>query len=193
MTIPRLAPMRRRTPIALLSCALTLAIAGCGSGDGTIPEDESSTLLTLLASTQDAITEGDCELAQGLTEEFVSETASLPDGVDAKVAEELTTAARNLNDLASQPGECTETGATGLPEEEPEVSTPTETEPAETAEEPETTEEPEPTDEPEPTEEPQQEPPSEPTQQPPANNGGNPGGGTVSPPSGGVGAGGGAG
>jgi hypothetical protein len=184
--------MRRRTAIPLLSCAFALALAGCGSDDGTIPEDQGQSLLGVLAATEEAVSSGDCERAQEFAQEFVSQTEQLPDSVDPEVAEELTNAGTNLEDLAANPDQCA-TGASGFDEEQPEVSVPEEEpettttdETETTTEEPETTtEEPEPTEEPTPTE---QEPPSGgPTQQPPSG----PGGGA--PPSGGVQPGGGAG
>jgi hypothetical protein len=186
--------MRRRTAIPLLSCALALAIAGCGSDGGTIPENEGQGLLGLLAATEEAVANGDCERAQEFARTFVAEAEGLPASVDPKVAEELTAAGTHLEDLAGDPGEC-ETGASGLTGEQPSEPATSEPETTDTTDEPETTEEPETTTEPETTEEPaQEEPTEEPTQQPPTNpgNGASQDGG-LEPPSGGVGPGGGGG
>jgi hypothetical protein len=190
--------MAGRKRISLLSCASALAIAGCGSGDGTIPQDKSDQLLNLLTATEGAITEGECERAQGFAQEFIAEVGDLPPEVDPEVAEELTTAAGNLDQLAGEPGECTETGASGATgettttteettTEEPETTTTT-TE--ETTTDETTTEEPEeeePEEEPEPTPEPQPEP------EPQPGGGGGASDGGLEPPSGGVEPGGGSG
>jgi len=104
--ITRLAAMGWRRPISLLLCVLSLAIAGCGSDDGTIPPDSSDQLLNLLAGAQSAIGEGECERAQQFAQEFVNQTENLPESVDPEVAEELANAGTNLDNLASDDSEC---------------------------------------------------------------------------------------
>ncbi len=194
--ITRLAAMARRPRISLLSCVFALALAGCGSSDdGTIPPDDASELLSLLAAVEQEANSGSCEIAQGLAQEFVTSVNDLPNDVDPKVAGELTKAATNLEGLTEQPGECPETGATG---EFGDQSTTSTTSTVTT--EPTTTEETTTDDEPTTTEEPTEEQPSEdPNPEPPAGGGpsgetgGGTGGGGTGSPSGGVGAGGGAG
>jgi hypothetical protein len=202
-SVSRLAAMPARAKFSLLSCALALAFGGCGSGDGgTIPQDTSEDMLSLLAATEEAVSQGECDRAQEHAQNFVEETESLPGDVDPEVAEELTTAASNLENLASNPEQCTgtgptgETGATTAPETttttttEPEVETTTdETTTSDEEEEPTTTIEEEPPED-EPAEE---EPPAEPPAEPPSGTPGGGQGGGLEPPSGGVGAGGGAG
>jgi hypothetical protein len=201
-SVSRLAAMPARAKFSLLSCALALAFGGCGSGDGgTIPQDTSEDMLSLLAATEEAVSQGECDRAQEHAQNFVDETESLPGDVDPEVAEELTTAASNLENLASNPEQCTgtgptgETGATTAPETtttttEPEVETTTEeTTTSDEEEEPTTTIEEEPPED-EPAEE---EPPAEPPAEPPSGTPGGGQGGGLEPPSGGVGAGGGAG
>ena len=126
--------MAARAKISLLSCALALVVAGCGSGgDGTIPPESSDRLLTLLAAIEGEISGGECDLARQHADEFVAAVEELPSDVDPKVADELTTAADNLDQLAGEPDECTDSGASGPEGVEPATSTPT------TTEEPETT------------------------------------------------------
>ena len=109
--ITRLAAMPGRIRKSLLVCVFALSLAGCGGGDdGSIPSDEAGQLLALLAAVQNAAQDGDCELAQGNAQEFVDRVNNLPNGVDQEVSNELTKAAANLDDLASEPSECTPTG-----------------------------------------------------------------------------------
>jgi hypothetical protein len=186
--ITRLAAMAWRRPISLLLCGLALAVAGCGSDDGTIPPESSEQLLNLLAAAQSAVGEGECDRAKDFAQEFVDESQSLPESVDPEVAEELANAGTNLDNLAGEEGECApETGASGLSGDTSTSTTTTTTAPEveTTTEETTTEEEPETT-----TIEPSNEGPPEQTpsgQQPPSGNGGpaTPGGG-VEPPSGGV-------
>jgi hypothetical protein len=181
--ITRLAAMPRRTRISLLSCVLALALTGCGSNDdGTIPPDDAENLLNQLAAVEQDVDEGNCDFAQQHAQEFVSSVGALPNDVDPKVEQELASAASRLDELASDPSECTETGTSGLTGDQPTTST-TETVTPET-----TTEETSTTTEETTTEEPAEEQPSEdPNQQPPTggDQGGNTGG-SGAPPSGGV-------
>jgi hypothetical protein len=195
-----------RTRISLLACLFAFGLAGCGSNDGTIPQDQSGDLLALLDNVKSQAESGDCDTASAYANEFAKRVDGLPSEVDPDVREELDKAAANLDQLASEPDQCqpVETGASG-PDG---VETPTEStetvEPTTTSTEEETTTTTTTTDEEEPT-------------APPSDDGGNPGqsdegltppsgdegqqggstgegsGGGVTPPSGGVGAGGGAG
>jgi hypothetical protein len=140
--ITRLAAMPGRTRISLLSCVLALAIAGCGSSnDGTIPPSDAENLLTLLSAVQTEAAQGECELARDHAQEFVSAVGNLPPDVDPKVADELDTAATNLDQLAKDPSECTETGASGALGDQSTTSTTTTVAPETTTEETTTTEE----------------------------------------------------
>ena len=134
--ITRLAAMPGRIRKSLLVCVFALTLAGCGSGDdGTIPSDEADQLLSLLAAVQNAAEDGDCDLAQGSAEEFVNRVNNLPEDVDPDVASALTKAATNLDDLASDPSECTATGTSGEAGVESTTSTTTTTtEPTSTTE-----------------------------------------------------------
>jgi hypothetical protein len=163
---------------------LALAISGCGSGnDGTIPPNDAETLLNLLSAVQTEAAQGECELAQDHAQEFVSAVGNLPSDVDPKVADELDSAATNLDQLAKDPSECTEAGASGELGDQPATSTTSTVAPETTTEETTTTEESTTTLEP-PTG--QQ---GEPDQQPPAggqDQGGSTGGDSGGPASGGV-------
>lgn len=157
--ITRLASMRGRTRIALLAGVLAIVIGGCGSGDdGTIPMDQSTTLLNLLAAVQANVEDGDCELAAKNALELTRTVSNLPDDVDRDLRSELTKASVNLTDLAQEPEQCTESGASGPTGTETSESTTTST--ATTATEPDasttTTDEPDTTDQP--TEDPNPEP-----------------------------------
>jgi hypothetical protein len=153
-----LAAMARRRRISLLWCVLALAIAGCGSGDdGTIPPEEADNLLTLLSDLEDDVAAGDCDLAQQHAQEVATAVEELPGDVDPEVADALAGAADNLDRLAQEPGECTETGTSGAAEEQP-ATEPTEAvTPTTTTEETTTTT----TDEETSTPEPEEEEPSE--------------------------------
>ena len=188
--VTRLAAMRGRLHIWLLVCGFALALAGCGSDEvGTIPPDEANNLLAVLAAVEKYADEGNCELAQSQAAEFISRVNALPNDVDNEVAGELTKAATNLDDLAAN--DCTETGASGLDEVQPDTTEPETTEPETTVTETTTPEE-ETTTEEQPAEEeqqPEEEQPAEPAGggQDQGDQGGTvtPGGGAA-PPSGGV-------
>jgi hypothetical protein len=201
--LSRLAAVGGRTRRSLLACLIALGIAGCGSDDGTIPENQSSDLLALLDSVRSNADSGDCDVAANTAQEFVNRVDQLPSEVDADVRDELDKAATNLDQLASDQCKEPETGASGIGgvqpteetstvEEETSTTTTTEEEP-ETSTTTTTDEEP-PTQEP-PGNQGDQGGPGEPVTPPTGDQGqqgGGPGGG-VSPPSGGVGAGGSAG
>jgi hypothetical protein len=184
--------MRGRTHICLLVCGFALALAGCGSNNnGTIPPDEANNLLAVLAAVEKYADEGNCELAQSQAAEFISRVNALPNDVDNEVAGELTKAATNLDDLAAN--DCTETGASGLEEVQPDTTATETTEPETTVTETSTPEEETTTEEPPAAEEQPEEEPQQPAgggqDQGGSQGGGNatptPGGGLV-PPSGGV-------
>jgi len=187
--VTRLAAMRARLPICLLVCGFALALAGCGSDDdGTIPPDDAEGLLTVLAAVEKYADEGNCELAQSQAAEFISRVNALPNDVDPEVAGELTKAATNLDGLAAN--DCTETGASGLDEVQPDTTEAEPTEPETTVTETTTPEEETTTEEPPAEEEqPEEDQPAEPAGggQDEGDQGGSPtpGGGTA-PPSGGV-------
>jgi hypothetical protein len=176
--------MPGRTRICLLSCVFALAISGCGSSDdGTIPPSDAENLLTLLSAVQTEAAQGECELAQDHAQEFVSAVGNLPPDVDPKVADELDTAATNLDQLAKDPAECTEAGASGALGDQSTTST-TSTVSPDTTTETSTTEE-----QPTTTLEPPTGQQGQPDQQPPAggqDQGGSTDGGSGGPASGGV-------
>ncbi len=190
--LSRLAAMRGTLRNSLLMCAFALALAGCGSDDGTIPPGDADNLLNQIDAVRDAVQEGDCDLAQSHAEELISQVDELPNDVDPEVAGALTKAAANLDDLAANPDQCTETGASGIPGAQPTETTDT----TETVEPETTTTETTTTDEEPPEEEtttieppPDDEPQEDPGQQPPTGNQGGQGGGAGgggAPPSGGV-------
>jgi hypothetical protein len=187
--VTRLAAMPGAIRKSLLVCvfALALALAGCGSDDeGTIPPSDAENLLNQLAAVQSAVSEGDCDFAQEHAEEFAGAVEALPNDVEPKVAEELSKAAGNLETLAADPDQCTETGASG--EDGVEPTTPTETAPEETSTTSTTSTTSSTTDEETTTNEPSGEQPSEaPGQEPPSGNQGQGGGtGGGEPPTGGV-------
>ena len=188
--VTRLAAMRGRLHIWLLVCGFALALAGCGSDDdGTIPPSDAEGLLTVLAAVEKYADEGNCELAQSQAAEFVSRVNALPNDVDPEVAGELTKAATNLDGLATN--DCTETGASGLDEVQPDTTDAETTEPETTVTETTTPEEETTTEEPpeEEQQQPEEDQPAEPAGggQDEGDQGGSatPGGGTAAP-SGGV-------
>jgi hypothetical protein len=184
----RLAAVPRTQKIALLATVFTIFVAGCGDSDeGTIPSDQSDTLLGLLAEVENNVNIGDCELAEKNAEELVDTVNELPAEVDNEVQGALTRASQQLVAFTENPDECVE-GATGEQGAEPDPETTTSTTEATTTSttptttETTTTEEEEPEEE-EPTEEP---PPEEEPTPPDGGNPGNGGGGGVGPPSGGL-------
>ncbi len=204
--LSRLAAVGGRTRISLLACLFALVLAGCGSDGGTIPENQSSDLLSLLDNVQSNAQSGDCDTASGFAQEFANRVDELPSDVDADVRDELDKAANNLDQLASDSNQCNapEAGATGEGGFEPTTessSTVEETTSTTTTEEPETTTTTTTTDEETPTQQPSDNqgqggsgttPPVTPPSSDQGQQGEGSGGGTA-PPSGGVGAGGSAG
>ena len=112
--LSRLAAVGGRTRISLLACLFALVLAGCGSDGGTIPENQSSDLLSLLDNVQSNAQSGDCDTASGFAQEFANRVDELPSDVDADVRDELDKAANNLDQLASDSNQCNapEAGAT---------------------------------------------------------------------------------
>jgi hypothetical protein len=187
--LSRLAAMRGTLHKSLLVCVFALALAGCGSDDGTIPPEDADNLLNQVEAVRSAAEGGLCDRAQDHAQEFVDGVNALPNDVDPEVASELTKAATNLEDLAASPSQCTETetGATGLPGVEPTDTTDT----TETVEPETTTTETTSTDEEKPEEEepeetttieppPDEEPEEDPSQAPPTGSQGGGGGGPTS-------------
>jgi hypothetical protein len=175
--------MRGTLRNSLLVCAFAIALAGCGSDDGTIPPEDADNLINQLEAVQNYVEEGECDRAEQQAEELVTAVNELPNDVDPEVAGELTKAAANLDQLASEPEQCTETGASGIGGVEPTDTTDT----TETVEPETTTTETTTTDEEPPEEEtttieppPDDEPEQDPGQEPPTGNQGGGGGGPTS-------------
>ena len=169
----------------LLAPVLAVALAGCGSDDGTIPPSDSDNLIAQLDSVEQAVAAGDCVTAGERSEDFVDLVDDLPAEVGAETKAALREAGANLALLTSDEEQCQPTGATGETGVEPvEPTTEPETEPTTT----ETATEEEPEEE-EPEEE---EPEEEEDEEGPGGGGpdGGPDGGGQGPPSGGVGGGG---
>ncbi len=110
--ITRLAAMLGRTRIALLAGVLTIAIAGCGGNNGTIPKSDSQNLLNLLTSLEDQVKTNQCTLAEGTAMKIDEAIKNLPDTVDPKVQEALDKGAANLAALTNDPSQCVD-GASG--------------------------------------------------------------------------------
>jgi len=180
--ITRLAAMRVRPLISLLSCVFALTVAGCGSGDGgTIPPNDAENLLNLVTAVQGDISDGECERATEHAQELVTEVGQLPSEVDADVANELAKASTNLEQLAGS--QCTDTGASGETGAQTTATTTSVPETPTTTSVPETSTT---TDESSTTQPEQQTPTEQPNQQPPT--GQNQGqGGPPTPPSNGGG------
>ncbi len=204
--LSRLAAMRGRTRISLLACLFALGLAGCGSNDGTIPENDAATLLALLDTMDNYVDSGTCEQVPSTAEEIADQVDGLPSDVDTEVRDALVSATARLDELAAKPGECEEVpaGTTDTGTVETTTSTTTAEETTSTTTDEETTTEDETTtqDETTSTESPSGSPgPSDEDLSPPTGDqgpsgGGDTGGGDTgggAPPSGGVGAGGGSG
>ena len=178
----RLAAMRARKRIGLLATVFAISLAGCGGSDeGTIPSDQSDTLLGLLDQVQNSVSVGDCDLAQKNAEELVDTVNNLPAEVDNEVQGALTRASEQLANLAENPDECVDEGTSGVEGVDEDASTdPTTSETTPSEEEP-AEEEPAPVEEEEPS------PPSGGDQGPPDTVGPGTGdNGGVGPPSGGL-------
>jgi hypothetical protein len=122
--------MLGRTRIALLAAVFAIAISGCGGsdgGDGSIPMENSDTLLNLLAHLKEQISNNECTLAVDTAKDVTAAVGNLPSNVDPDVHEALTKSSEHLVALAEDPNSCNE-GTTGeggvLPTD---TSTPTET------------------------------------------------------------------
>ena len=105
--------MLGRCGLPVVAAVAALLIAGCGSGEDTpVPDSQSEALLAQLDDIQQAVDDGHCNIAAGQAESFAEQVQALSD-VDADVKDTLQQAASRLVDLANDPGQCVETGATG--------------------------------------------------------------------------------
>ena len=128
-TVTRLAAMPGRLRTTLLACALAATAAGCGSGDGTIPQDDSDNLLRTLDGIESSLESGDCELITQQVNDFVNQVNALPEEVDPEVEKGLTQGAAQLIELSEQPDQCEDvSGASGPTETEATSTTATDTE-----------------------------------------------------------------
>jgi hypothetical protein len=127
--LSRLAAMRGRTQITLLACVCAAALAGCGSEDeGTIPQDDSDRLITLLDGIDENVAGGNCDIARDQVDEFNDAVNDLPAEVDDEVKQGIQEAAGRLAELSDDPSQCDETtGETGFDQLEP-TTEPTTTE-----------------------------------------------------------------
>lgn len=166
--------MTRRTGISLLAGVFALAVAGCGSSGNSdsIPSTDANSLLQVLASMQAQIDQGDCTHLTGTAQEFATQVSGLPSDVPDEVRSALNKQAASLNQLAADPTQCTETGASGAVGAATTSTSTTESVPTETTTT--TTDQSTTSTPPE-----QQAPQHDPNQTPPAGNpGGGPPGGT---------------
>ena len=180
--------------LALLTIVIAALLAGCGSEDVALPEENAADLLAQVQEIEATIADGNCNVVETQAMQFATAVDGLPSSVDGEVRSGLEKAASRLVDLSQDPSQCEDpsqgaTGAGGVQTTET-VTTETETEPETTAPETETTEEPE-----------EEQPSSGESQsgsgtgsgQPPEIPGGGPAGqsGTVEPDTGGISGGGG--
>ena len=121
----------------VLGAVAAMLVAGCGSDDGTIPQDNGDDLLATLEAVDTNTAAGECAAAQDQAESFKNKVNELPAAVDDEVKQGLQQAADQLVSLAAnecEPDENT-TGAQGV-----QTTDAVETEPT-TTEEPTTTQE----------------------------------------------------
>ena len=162
---------RRRA--AVLAAPLAILLAGCGGddgGDGSIPQDTSDEMVSLVDEIRTATDNEECDTAKSSTTDLMNEVRTLDRGkTQDTLVEMVEQLDRNLDD------ECTETGTT---DEEVKPKPEEETEPIETttttAVEPTTTTTPE-------TTVPEEEEETTP-EQPPEEGGGGSHGPPVTPP-----------
>jgi hypothetical protein len=106
--------MTARAKISLLACVCAATLASCGSNrDATIPPANSEQMLAVLAAVERYASSGDCQLAQQQADEFKNQVVLLPAEVDDEVKQGLFDVADKLNDLAQDPSQCVDQGASG--------------------------------------------------------------------------------
>ena len=156
----------------LLACVLTLALAGCGgdSGEsGTLTEDQAAGLQQTATQVENYFNAGRCEEASEEADRLVAAIDDLPAEVGKDVKDPLREMAQNLEDLANE--ECEGSESESQPEPEPTTPPVTTVDPTTATD---TTEEPDPSedeeedeDQPEEEDEQPQEPdPPEPAPEP---------------------------
>ena len=157
--ITSIAPMPGSLRNAVLGAVAATVIAGCGSDDGTIPEQTADDLLTRLEAIDEHVDQRQCDEARAQAETFSTDVEELPAEVDGEVKQGLEESADQLVNLTTSDCEPLPTGATGAEgvTTEPTEPTTTETTTTEETTTEETTSEEEPTEEQE-TPEPQQDP-----------------------------------
>jgi hypothetical protein len=129
MPLTRLAAMpgHKRLAATLAVAGAAVAFSACGSSDAdrTISPTDADTLQAALAQVQAAVDQGKCSQAQEHADAFVDAVNELPETVGTENKEALRTAGENLQELASDPDQCDQTGTTGLTDTQP--TTPEET------------------------------------------------------------------
>ncbi len=127
----RLAAMPGRLQMTLLAGVCALTLGACGSDEaGTIPKENSSSLVATLDAIQGEVDAGNCELAGESAQAFVDGVNLLPAEVDDEVKQGLQDAANQLRKLTADPTQCEDqqsgtTGAGGAEPTEQETSTST--------------------------------------------------------------------
>jgi hypothetical protein len=118
--ITTLAAMRgpyRSMPLAI---ALAMALAGCGSDpEATIPQTSADTLIGHLDGVEQAVANGDCDLAEAQAAEFVTTVNELPAEVGVETKEALRQAGTNLAELTVEPEQCEPAGTTDQTDTQP--------------------------------------------------------------------------
>jgi hypothetical protein len=161
--ITSIAPMPGALRIIVLAAVTGIVIAGCGSDEGTIPQDSAEALTNRLDSIESNVGEGRCPEAEAQAEGFKSDVNLLPASVEDDVKQGLQEAASQLVNLTTDDCE-PESGATDAGGVVPTDATETEPTTTETttteATTADTTSEEQPTEE-EPTQEPETTDPQE--------------------------------
>lgn len=140
----RLAAMPGPVKTTLVAGLCTVALAGCGGSDGTIPSQDSDQLLSLLDALRSDVENSRCDLVAGHAQELASAVDSLPESVDPEVRKGVSQATAQIVELSQDPDQCASTTGASGPAEATSTST---TEPETTSTTTTTTEEATSTDE----------------------------------------------
>jgi len=108
---------------AAFACVFTLAACGGESDEGTIPQDEGSTILEQLEQLEEQVNNGECDEAEATAMSVSEAIAALPDDVDGELRQTLITASSQLVEQTRDPQQCEEPEEPEEPEPDPSGAT----------------------------------------------------------------------
>ena len=115
-----------RTSLALVLCLAAGTLAACGSEDeGTIPQDNSDAMLATLDQVENAVEEGNCEIAANGVAQLNEQVNTLPKEAGVEVKDDLRRLVDNLDQQVNDPNQCEAPDTTKPDETEPDTDTDT--------------------------------------------------------------------